>query len=354
MSANRTSLRRAGAAVLSFTLLLQGAGCGNPFLGLEDYQRDILFSGLLYFLLQGDSLNGGGDGSGGTDPPAGQPIPGPEGPQGPEGPAGAQGPKGETGAAGAAGPRGTQGARGETGATGPTGPAGAAGANGASGPAGPPGEGSTFLDVFIDDFYTYADSIPGELDTGVVKILEPALGVPNPENGDAGAIAYRFEVPEIYDGEELTMRLMFFRTGPTEPGQCLIFSIDSLILRDGQGISPYGERLWIRVDQPATDTTQKSVAQSLLGGEQEGQYFVLELPLNSPAGLGYPDDLIVTDMIAFEIATETRPGDLSAWHDGGRYELLGVEFYESNGATLKGVTVFETEEALTCENEGKE
>ena len=75
---------------------------------------------------------------------------------------------------------------------------------------------------------------------------------------------------------------------------------------------------------------------------------MLELPLNSPAGLGYPDDLAVTDMIAFEIATETKLSDLSAWDDGGRYELLGVEFFESNGATLKGVTLFTTKAALTC------
>jgi|CXWL01.1.fsa_nt_gi hypothetical protein len=349
MIVRHSILRRAGAAVLSLTLLLQGAGCGNPFLGLEDYQRDILFNGLLFYLLQRDNQNDtGNDGSG--DPPAGQPIPGPEGPQGPEGPAGAQGVQGEAGTPGAAGPRGAQGPKGETGVIGPAGPAGA---NGATGPAGPPGEGGTFLDVFIDDFFTYANSILGELDTGIVNITEPALGAANPESGDSGAIAYRFEVPEIYDGEELTMRLMFFRTGPTEPGQCLIFSIDTLRLRDGQGIGPYGDRLWIRVDRPAPETTQKSAAEFLLGGEPEGQYLVLELPLNSPAGLGYPDDLNVTDLIAFEIATETRNDDLSPWDDGGRYELLGVEFYESTGATLKGVTIFESEEALTCEDEGK-
>jgi hypothetical protein len=335
MIAKHSRLHSAGAVTCSFIFLIQGTGCGNPFLGLEDYQRDILFNGILFFLLQRDNDS---DNGGTVEPPAGEPIPGPEGPQGPEGPAGPQGEQGETGPAG---PQGE------------TGPAGPTGATGATGPAGPPGDGSTFLDVFIDDFFTYADSIPGSLDTGVVSILEPALGAPNPENGDAGAIAFRFEVPEIYDGEELTMRLMFFRTGPTEPGQCLIFSIDSLRLRDGQGISPYGDPLWIRVDRPAAGTTQKSAALSLLGGEQDGQYLVLELPLNSAAGLGYPDDLAITDLIAFEIVTETKPDDLSAWHDGGRYELLGVEFYESNGETLKGVTLFESEEALTCEVGGK-
>lgn len=354
MNTKQTTLRRAGAVVFSLTLLLQGAGCGNPFLGLEDYQRDILFNGLLFFLLQRDNLNGDGGTDGTVDPPAGEPIPGPEGPQGEQGETGPAGPQGEQGETGPVGPAGPQGEQGETGPAGPAGPAGAAGAIGATGPAGPAGEGGTFLDVFVDDFFTYADHIPGSLDVNVVAIREPALGVPNPESGDAGAIAYRFEVPEIYDGQELTMRLMFFRTGPTEPGQCLIFSIDSLRLRDGQGIAPYGDRLWIRVDRQLPVATQKTVAESLLGGGDAGEYLVLELPLNSAAGLGYPNDLAVTDLIAFELATESRPEDLSAWDDGGRYELLGVEFFESVGATLKGVTIFDSEDDLECNEEKSE
>lgn len=349
MSAKKTMLRRIGAAVLSLSFLLQGAGCGNPFLGLEDYQRDLLFSGILFFLLRNNL-----DGNGGTDePPAGQPIPGPEGPQGeegPEGPAGPQGEQGEPGEPGAVGPEGPQGEEGPAGPAGPTGPTGA---TGAPGPAGPAGEGGTFLDVFIDDFFTYADHIPGSLDVNIVSITEPALGVANPESGDAGAIAFRFEVPEIYEtDEELTMRLMFYRTGPREPGQCLIFTIDTLRLRDGEGIGTYGNRLWIRVDVPVVNAAaQKAAAGSLLGGVEDGLYLVLELPMNSAAGLGYPDDLQVTDMIAFELATETRPEDLSAWDDGGRYQLLGVEFFESVGGSLKGVTIFESEAALTCEDE---
>ena len=344
MSVKRTFVRRAAAVLLSSSFMLSGAGCGNPFLGLEDYQRDILFNGILFFLLQ-DSLTGGGT----DEPPAGQPIPGPEGPQGEEGPAGPAGPQGEQGEQGEPGSAGEQGEPGEPGPAGPAGP------TGPTGPRGPAGEGGTFLDVFIDDFFTYADHIPGSLDVNIVAIEEPALGAPNPESGDAGAIAYRFEVPEIYGGEELTMRLLFFRTGPREQGQCLIFTIDSLRLRDGDGIGPYGDRLWIRVDPPTplASESQKAAAESLLGGE-EGQYLVLELPLNSPSGLGYPDDLVVTDLIAFELATETRPEDLSAWDDGGRYELLGVEFFESVGATLKGVTIFESEEALACEGGGTE
>jgi len=338
MSTRNTMLRRTGAIALSMAFLAQGIGCGNPFLGLQDYQRDLLFSSLVYILLQGNNQSGNGTG----DPPAGQPIPGPEGPQGEQGPAGPQGEQGETGETGPAGPQGETGPAGETGATGPR------------GPAGPGGDGGTFVDVFIDDFFTYADHIPGSLEVNIVSIQEPALGTPNPESGDAGAIAYRFEVPEIYDGEELTMRFMFYRTGPIEPEQCLIFSLDSLQLKNGQGISAYGDRVWVRVDLPTPQPNQKTAGQAILGGVDDGQYLVLELPLNSPspAGLGYPDDLAATDMLAFEIATETKPGDLSAWDDGGRYELLGVEFYESVGGTFQGVTIFNSEDELTCGDDG--
>jgi hypothetical protein len=205
------------------------------------------------------------------------------------------------------------------------------------------------VDVFIDDFFTYADHVPGSLEVNIVAIREPALGRPNAESGDAGAIAYRLEIPEIYEDQELTMRLLFYRTGEINPEDCLVFTIDTLRLRDGSGIVPYGDRLWVRVDDPAPVAAQKAAAASLLGEAADGTYLVLELPMNSPAGLGYPDDLEVTDLIAFELATASKP-DLSAWDDGGRYELLGVEFYESVNGTLKGVTLFESAEAVTCSN----
>lgn len=342
MSVNFRSkvVRRAAAVALSSCIAFQSMGCGQGssagLFGLEDYQRDLLFSGLLFFLLQRQNAN---DNDNTGEPPAGEPIPGPEGPQGEQGLPGEQGPQGEQGEPGPAGPEGPAGEQGEPGPQGPAGP---------TGPAGAPGTGSTFLDVFVDDFFTYADHIPGQLEVNIVAIEEPALGAPNPESGDAGAIAYRFEVPEIYRGQELTMRLLFFRTGPIEPENCLIFTLDSLRLRDGQGIAPYGDRLWIRVDRPDAGTALKSAAETLLGGE-EGLYLVLELPLNSPTGLDYPDDLQVTDLLAFELDTEFRAEDLSAWDDGGRYELLGVEFYESVGATLKGVTIFESADELTCD-----
>lgn len=332
MMSQRSFGKRVATTMLAGMCLLQGAGCGNPFLGLEDYQRDLLFNGILFFLLGGD-LNGSGNG---TDDGAGQPLPGPEGPEGPQGEQGPAGPQGEQGEQGVAGPQGEQGEQGEQGPQGPQGPSGVS------------GNGSPFVDIFVDDFFTYADHIPGSLDVNIVSIQEPALGRPNDESGDAGAIAYRLEIPEIYDDQELTMRLLFFRTGDIDPDRCLVFTIDTLRLSDGSGIEAYGDRLWIRVDGATPVANQKSAVLSLLGEAQDGTYLVLELPMNSPAGLGYPDDLQVTDMIAFELATATRP-DLSAWDDGGRYELLGVEFFETENAVLKGVTIFESADAVECE-----
>jgi hypothetical protein len=340
MIARRSMFKRAATTVIAMTLLVQGSGCGNPFLGLEDYQRDILFNGILFFLLGGDlSGNGGNNG----EDPAGQPIPGPEGPEGPQGETGAQGAQGEQGEQGEEGPAGPAGPQGEAGPQGPQGVPGVPGA---------PGDGSTFVDVFIDDFFTYADHVPGSLDVNIVAIQEPALGRPNAESGDAGAIAYRLEIPEIYEDQELTMRLLFYRTGEISVEDCLVFTIDTLRLRDGSGIEPYGDRLWIRVDDPAPVAAQKAAASSLLGEAADGTYLVLELPMNSTAGLGYPDDLEVTDLVAFELATASKP-DLSAWDDGGRYELLGVEIFESVGGDLKGVTLFDSAEAVTC-SEGEE
>ena len=361
---------RAGAAALVGGLLLQAAGCGNSFLGLQDYGRDLLFNGLLYTLLAQrdnrlqnqlndlqpqvqdlqDQVN--------SEPEPGEPLPGPEGAQGLPGEPGLQGEqglRGEQGPAGPQGARGPVGPKGDPGERGPTGPAGAqgaAGGQGPPGPAGPPGAPELFFDVFIEDFFTYADSIPGSLPVNIVSIREPALGAPNAQTGDAGAIAFRLEIPQVYEqGEEITMRMLFYRTGDVRAGDCLVFTLDSLRLRNGGGIEPYGDRLWVRIDALTKLVADKTAAESLLGGQTEGVYIVVELPLNSEAGLGYPNDLAVGEMLGFEAATAVKP-DLSAWDDGGRYELLGVEFFESDGATISGATLFDSADAVTCEDGG--
>lgn len=299
-------------------LSLSGLRCGgNGFLGLEDYQRDI-FSGLLFAVLTNAGLFGG-DG----EPEPGEPIPGPEGPPGAEGPQGPEGPAGPAG---------------------PTGPAGPEGPEGSEGPQGEPGP--DLFDVFIDDFFSFADAIPGELDTGIVQIEEPALGPPNPQTGDSGAIAYRIALTQLYtEGEALTMRMFFHRSGFPEPGQCHIFSVDSLRLRNGEQVQPYGERRWVRIENPGTAAIEASLAGEVIGGD--GVALVLDIPVNSSQGLGYSNDLQVTDLLAFEIVTAERD-ELSVWSDGSRYTLLGVEFFETEDPELLGATIFDSVEALTC------
>jgi hypothetical protein len=354
MKSKRWLCKRAIASLVGGVLLLQGAGCGNGALGLQDYGRDLLL-GILN-LIGTQNLQNQIDqivANQATEPPAGEPLPGPEGAEGPQGEPGTAGPPGAQGLLGPQGPTGPAGAegpQGDPGPAGPTGPAGSSGASGSTGPAGPPGEpGGLFVDLFIDDFFTYTDHIPGSLDVNIVAIREPALGAPNDQTGDAGAIAWRMEIPEIYEtGKELTMRLLFFRTGEITPGECLIFTLDALRLRNGMDVQPYGDQLWIRVDGSAKTTTQKTAAETLLGvAGGVGVYWVVELPINTAAGLGFPNDLAVADLIAFELATAVKP-DLSAWDDGGRYELLGVEVFESIGDAVIGATIFDNVESLTC------
>ena len=104
-----TTMRRTGTMLLGFVLagaLVAGPlGCGGDFLGLEDYQRDLLVGGLAAGLLLTQDDGGG-------DVPAGDPIPGAEGPEGPQGVPGAEGPQGPEGPEGPAGPAGADGPEG--------------------------------------------------------------------------------------------------------------------------------------------------------------------------------------------------------------------------------------------------
>ena len=384
-------------ALLVGGLVFFKAGCSsnNDFLGLEDYQRDLLFGGLALALLQ--QADGG---NGGEEPP-GQPIPGPEGPEGaqglpgaegPEGPEGPIGPAGEQGSAGPEGPAGLQGEPGSMGLScwdidgdgigdpeedvnddgdfdaldcqGEQGPAG----GGSQGPKGDPGDpgdpgepGPEFFDQFIDDFFTYDGHLHPDLpiyNDNLVSIDEPALGSSEGTEGDAGAIGFRFAIPQIYDeSNDVTMRLFFYRTCERLPEECLVFWIYALRLRAGHGIMPYGDilpdpdnRLWIRPDADWKTTPQRRVAEALLGDNgDEGLFLVVDLPINSSEGLNDTEALAVGDMLAFEIRTASKP-DLSPWEDGCRYQLLGVEFFESGPGTaqLAGATLFTSSDDVNC------
>jgi hypothetical protein len=372
------------AVVVSALALKAGCGSGD-FLGLEDYQRDVIYGVLALALLQ----------DAGGDEPQPQPLPGADGincwdlngdgVDDPEEDANGDGSfdaldcQGSQGLPGEPGEQGEPGAQGEKGDPGPTGPAGQDGEDGDDGPRGLPGEpGPEFFDMFVDRFFTLDDGLEGSLEVQIVEIAEPALGRPEPQQGQAGAIAYRFVIPEIYDeaaGNDVTMRLSFYRQpacvgGPQDgelctsdedclveggcpgwlPGKCLVFTLDALRLSNGQDVMDYGERLWVRPDVMQVSGVQKGLAEALLAGDdqQEGVFLIIDVPINSPDGLDDPTALASGDLLAFEIATLS--GLLGVWEDGGRYELLGVEFFETEASVLQGATIFRSEGAVVCAN----
>ena len=70
---------------------------------------------------------------------------------------------------------------------------------------------------------------------------------------------------------------------------------------------------------------------------------VIDLPLNSSNGLGFPDDLEIADLLAFEL------NSLSVWQDGGCYTFLGADFFESEGGeAVQKAEVFENEGDIEC------
>lgn len=357
------SIKPLGIGLLSLALscavaLKSGCSIGGDFLGLEDYQRDLLLGGLAAAVLLSDGTLGAGDN---TDPGAGQPLPGPEGPEGPAGPAGPQGSNGQDGQDGGVGPQGPAGPRGPDGPAGPAGPEGPPGSDGADGQDGTDGadgrdglngadgqSGLQFFDMFIDDFFKAAGTQSGDLPIQLVIIREPALGMPSVDERQVDALAYRTAIPQLYDpGNDVLMRLFFHRRGRT-PENCFIFSIEARRLRDGSDVECYGGAgtgceggtRWIRVE-PNAIITADPLAEALLG---DGETFVIDLPVNTAAGLGYPS-VDVADFLAFELSTFE--------HDGGLWHLLGVEFIEKRPGTAvsDGVTIFNDIEDARCDEE---
>ncbi|MHC5111792.1 MAG: hypothetical protein ACYTHJ_18150, partial [Planctomycetota bacterium] len=330
------------------------AGCGGgDFLGLEDYQREIIFGGLAAALLLSQP-----DATG--DPAPGNPIPGAQGDTGPEGPPGPpgedgapgedglpgeQGPQGEQGSTGEPGPDGAQGEQGPTGEPGLTGSAGSTGSAGADGDDGP-----EFFDVFIDDFFKSDTTNEDSLEVVAVLIEEPVLNGPEGQGGETGDIGYRVAIPDSYaTGNDVVMRMFFYRSG--EPSEtCFVFQLDGRQLRDGEGGARcyggdaplcLGGRRWVRIDRDAQTTAGESQG-------EEGVLLVLDLPLNSPSGLDLPDDIQGGDLLAFEIKPASVQG---AFDQTGRYLMLGVEFFEArdNSTETEGATVFTSFADVSCE-----
>ncbi|MGB0714699.1 MAG: choice-of-anchor L domain-containing protein [Phycisphaerae bacterium] len=301
-------------------------GCGDGFLLLQDYPRDLLFSGLAAAILLNQD-DGGGDA---TDPPVvGQPIPGAQGPQGEQGPPGPPGADGADGADGSDGAPGLPGEPGLPGAQGEQGPQGPQGAQGPQGPQGPTGasgatgaDGQTLFEVYTDDFFTTDETEAGDLQLNVISIDEPALG----DAGDS-AVAFRFSIPDSYgSGNDVTLRLFMNRSGPFN-GECFIFQIDGRRLRNNADMQVYGGTRWVRVDAPigVNDT-----------------YLVIDLPVNTTEGLGGQNDLAGGDALAYELITFNS--------DGGQYQILGAAAFETRPGTAASsrATIFSNIEETVC------
>ncbi len=336
MNHNRRKYESVIAACLTFGLLLK-VGCSGGILGLEDYQRDLLFGGLATALLlnQPAAVVDGG---------AGNPVPGSAGEQGVPGVIGVDG------AQGPAGPQGQQGEDGPAGATGPAGPAGSAGSSGGTGPQGPDGAaGPAVFNTFIDDFFAFSGANTGDLPVDVVSIVEPVLGELFLTRTISSPIAFRVSVPQTYTvGQPVTMRMFFHRTGEILE-DCFIFSVTGIRLRDGEGVSNYGETTWLSIDNAGKVTPNRQVAELLLGTVGSGgELIVVDLPINAAPGLVDAIALDRADFLAFELAT-AKP-------DGSLYQILGVEFFASdNPASLSGASIvgpFTANERPTCDCSG--
>lgn len=350
------SIRAFGKGLLCVALagaLAVPLSCGDDFLWLEDYQRDLLVGGLAAALL----LDRQSADDEATEPLPGAYVPGPTGPEGERGLPGPQGPQGPDGPAGPEGPAGPAGEQGPTGAAGDEGPEGLPGlscwdlngngeadvatedtngdgavdvrdchgedgldgSGGSGGRDGAPGD--DYFDIFIDDFFRESeDTAVGEVppfQVVFVPIEEPVLQYAEVEPGDdPDAIGYRVAIPEIYqEGDDVTMRIFFHRP-PDSPqeGPLFVFHLIAKRLRHGYDVQDYGNPRWFQIDPDAVT-------------DPDGMLLVIDLPLNTAGAWGsvQPDPLAGGDLLAFELQV--------ACADGAMYHLLGVEFFESASGT---------------------
>lgn len=205
--------------------MLSTGGCGGAgFLGLQDYQRDLLFGiggGLAGALITNNAPAAPDDGD------AGREEPGPPGPAGPQGPPG-------------------------------------------------PPIFSTFVDTF---FGGVADDIFGIVP---VRVDEPSLG------GEAGPLAFSVAIPSNFvSANSVSMRLVLFREGPCDGG-CFVFTLDARRAQMGdtqpqcfgglESDCSDGTR-WILLDDVCAGAEE--------GIEDLTQFLIIDLPLEAD-GLGLP------------------------------------------------------------------
>ncbi len=353
-------------------------GCGSlDFLELEDYQRDLLIASLVAAVITHDSAtNDDGDGSPGQSlPESGRDcwdlnengLDDPDEDINGDGVLDVSDCRGSRGSAGASATAGLNcwdlngnglgdpnedvngdGMVGVDDCNGPAGPPGPDGAIGRPGRRGSPGEGGQSLfHLLIDDFFTSGEPSPAEQ-----KVGSRNVGAAPPDVGLAtlrhDAIGFRAVIPASYDaGNDVLLRLHLLWTDLRYKTNSVTFTLDARRLRDGSGMEPYDHqtpasleecqaassalgcgRRWVRVDfesPPRSDLAQ--------GLNDNGRLVVLDLPVNTSPGLGYPNDLAPADFLAFELAVLVPPDAL--------YELLAVELLELRPGTaaLYGATV---------------
>lgn len=307
-------------------------GC-NPgaALWLQDYGRDILFSGgalaaaLGALGLADDALNQADSALNQANSAfdqaqlaldrAQQAIDQPSG-------VGPQGATGATGATGAAGAQGAAGANGADGAQGATGAAGADGQNGLNGADGAPGP--AFFSGFVDAFFRRPVAVQGD---GPVPGDDP--------NSFGAPLGWRMILSNRYTaGNPVTMRLFIdanYALDAGRPTDCEQFRLAFVRLTRNQAPAQYGSERFLLIDVP----------------ENDGAVFlVVDVPLNTPEGLNLPNNLAPGQMLG--VGMEWSDPECATL--GRNYRIFGVEFFEGpvGSATLIGATVSETQPECIC------
>jgi hypothetical protein len=215
------------------------------------------------------------------------------------------------------GPRGEQGIQGEQGLPGEQGPQGEQGL-----------PGPEFFSVFVDEFFTYQ----GETGAYVATVdSNPAFhdgsGPPVSANG------WKFAIPNRYAGvNPVTMRLfIYYDTNFARQTDCEVFELVAVRLRDGEAAAQYGATAWVALE---------------VESQNPSQFLVVDLPMNSPGGLNWDNDLEAGHLLGFGM----RWDDGECVDLGREYRILGVEFFESEPGSelLSGAQVLPANPGCIC------
>lgn len=274
--------------VAAVGIAVSGCNFGSA-LGLQDWARDLIPTALVA-AFAAFALPAAAQGE--------QGIPGEPGPQGEQGPQGEPGPQGEQGVPGA------QGVQGEP--------------------------GPEFFDIFIDEFY-----IPNQKDPTVWD-----SNVSNPDFysntwGVRVAAGFKVAIPNNYDAaaqNPVTLRLYLAYNAaglPAKNANCEYFEIAAARRRNGADAQVYGATRHLVLDARGNNAPPTSL--------------VIDIPINSAAGLGYPANLQPGDLVSFGITWL----DTVCPDDGDYYWLLGAEFFEAPTAALSGATI-QAPAAIPC------